>query len=903
MAGAGPGGKEVGRLNLKVVPETSGFVAKLKAFAERVESQVKISIPVSIDDSSVMDDVSRLQARLDAMNLNVPVNANLDSAGVKIQMVVLINELNIMAKAANPTIDVDVDSGGAIAQMTVLTRGVGAGASSAGHMGRQIALWGPLIFVAAVAIAAIGPAFAVILPLVAALGLAVGVIAFGFDALKKTLAPIVKGFGEMRAAIGSALTAGLNPLVATFVSKVMPVIKNGLVAFATFMNGAMKSLFGFLNSASGISLLGQFFTGLATAMKPFGALLAPLAEVFLRLSIAALPALQMMGDALLKVTTQFAGFLAKGTSTKIITESMSNLGQVMSILGNLVGDVFPTLFAAVGPTIALLSGFGATLGAMFAILKPVFTFLGKYPTVLGAFGAALAVIVVGLGLFAGVMAVVNLVLATNPFVLILIGLVALAAGLVYAYKKSETFRNIVNGVFSAIGAVVSTVVGFIVSHWKLFAAILLAPISPLLAIGAGLVMLYKKSETFRNIVSGAFNAIKSAVVGFASIFVSVLASIVAPFAAIVNAALWLWDVLFGHSVFPDLLAAIGAFVGVFKAYFAMWAAVFTFVLGIIKTVMTAIWSVIKTVWTGIVVTISTAIALVRAVFSAGFGVLRAVAGAVWNGIKAVIMGVINVIRAAIAAWVAGVRAVISGGMNAAKAVVSAVWNGIKAVITGAIRTILAVVRGVSAVAGVFRSAFNSAKSAVTSAVGNIMSFVKGVPGKIKSALTIDLSGAGSKLMTSFGNGIAKAGQAALQKVKDIANKIKGLLPGSPIRWGPLTSWNNGGAGKRLMEMFAYGIGQRQNLVVGQVQKVARAMDSAFEVPNLAAMFDGSAFGGVTGTLSTQIGAIVDNTTGPQPQEIIMNWQTGRGVMIDIAEQEMASKEFVAAQQNRMGVPA
>lgn len=40
--------------------------------------------------------------------------------------------------------------------------------------------------------------------------------------------------------------------------------------------------------------------------------------------------------------------------------------------------------------------------------------------------------------------------ATGPVGLIIIGLTALAAGLVYAYKRSETFRNIVNGAFRAV---------------------------------------------------------------------------------------------------------------------------------------------------------------------------------------------------------------------------------------------------------------------------------------------------------------------------------------------------------------------------------------------------------------------------------------------------------------------
>lgn len=85
----------------------------------------------------------------------------------------------------------------------------------------------------------------------------------------------------------------------------------------------------------------------------------------------------------------------------------------------------------------------------------------------------------------------NAALSANPIGLIIVGLVALAAGLVIAYKKSATFRNIVNGAFSAItGAVkpvinvfthgipnaVSGVVGFVKAHWKPIIAIMLGPL-------------------------------------------------------------------------------------------------------------------------------------------------------------------------------------------------------------------------------------------------------------------------------------------------------------------------------------------------------------------------------------------------------------------------------------------
>ncbi|MFD8937330.1 peptidoglycan DD-metalloendopeptidase family protein [Streptomyces sp. NPDC059578] len=53
--------------------------------------------------------------------------------------------------------------------------------------------------------------------------------------------------------------------------------------------------------------------------------------------------------------------------------------------------------------------------------------------------------------WAAAQAIFNAVMALNPLTLIIIGVIALGVALVVAYKKSETFRGIVQGAFKAIG--------------------------------------------------------------------------------------------------------------------------------------------------------------------------------------------------------------------------------------------------------------------------------------------------------------------------------------------------------------------------------------------------------------------------------------------------------------------
>ncbi len=91
----------------------------------------------------------------------------------------------------------------------------------------------------------------------------------------------------------------------------------------------------------------------------------------------------------------------------------------------------------------------------------------------------------------------NAAMDANPIGLVVIAVALLVAGLVIAYKKSETFRNIVNGAFGAVKTVVLgalsaiknavvKVISFIVAHWKIFAValatILLGPLAGLVVL-------------------------------------------------------------------------------------------------------------------------------------------------------------------------------------------------------------------------------------------------------------------------------------------------------------------------------------------------------------------------------------------------------------------------------------
>jgi len=146
-------------------------------------------------------------------------------------------------------------------------------------------------------------------------------------------------------------------------------------------------------------------------------------------------------------------------------------------------------------------------------------------------GAALATAAAQKVLTAGQWAL-NAAMRANPIGLIITGLTLLVGGLIYAYKKSETFRNIVNGALGAVKNAAAGIANFftgtvwprIQSAWN--------------GISSG-------AATAKNLVVGAFNSI----VGFAQsvpgkiggFFKGVGSAVSAPFKAAFQAVRNAWN--------------------------------------------------------------------------------------------------------------------------------------------------------------------------------------------------------------------------------------------------------------------------------------------------------------------------------------------------------------------------
>lgn len=145
---------------------------------------------------------------------------------------------------------------------------------------------------------------------------------------------------------------------------------------------------------------------------------------------------------------------AAGPFVKILADGLAGLGPAL-------GQFFGNLTQGAGGAATAFTGFFDVLNWLIPALGNVIGWLAQMLPVLGPLVAAGLAIVAVIRVWTAVQAILNLVLAANPLMLIVIAIAALVAAFVYAYTSSQTFRDIVNGVFSAVTGFIGGAVDWI----------------------------------------------------------------------------------------------------------------------------------------------------------------------------------------------------------------------------------------------------------------------------------------------------------------------------------------------------------------------------------------------------------------------------------------------------------
>ena len=383
-------------------------------------------------------------------------------------------------------------------------------------------------------------------------------------------------------------------------------------------------------------------------------------------------------------------------------------------------------------------------------VKNVFEWIQKLSPVIAAVGTAIAglalvgfiqnfkTIIASTKLWTAAQWLLNAAMSANPIALVVIAIAALVAAFVVLWNKSEAFRNFWIGLWDNVKAVASTaweaITGFFSAAWDTIKAVWDVVLGYFQTLWAGIQTTFSVvSEVLSGFFSAAWNAIKA-----------------------------IWDFVVGY-------------------YQGIWngiKAVFSVVSSVLTSFFSAAWNGIKAVWNAVVAYYQGIWDGIKAVFSVASSVLTEFFSAAWNGIK-------------------GIWDTVSGYF-------SGIWESVKSVFSG--------------VESWFQSIFSAAWTAVQGVFSNFGSFFQGLWDTIKNTFS-DL---GSSLSDAIGGAVRSGLNGVLSMIESTINNGISLINGAIGLINALPGVNVGTIGSLSLPRLAKGgiVDNATTAIIGEDGKEA-----------------------------------------------------------------------------------
>ena len=255
------------------------------------------------------------------------------------------------------------------------------------------------------------------------------------------LQTLIRAYGKMSSAqkvtlenVNMMIDAGFNPLnqicdaTGESMSDLYKRISDGKVSFSE-LEAAVEAA---------TSQGGQFYNGMLEASQTFSGRMSTLKDNVSALTGELTSGLfAALGELVVKLNEVVVSFL----------DSDEKMAQLKETIG-----IATAVVAAAGTAFLTYKGYVAAATAIEVIHTAATTAMTAAHKAAEAGATGLAVAQAGL----------NAVLKANPIGLVVAALAALAAGLVTAYKTSETFRNAVNSAFASVKKIAQNAIGTVV---------------------------------------------------------------------------------------------------------------------------------------------------------------------------------------------------------------------------------------------------------------------------------------------------------------------------------------------------------------------------------------------------------------------------------------------------------
>lgn len=556
--------------------------------------------------------------------------------------------------------------------------------------------------------------------------------------IKTSIGPIVAGFidlaaqasdfgGQLGGKVANALSTFAGFLsridVGSLLEDALPILQ-ALGGFLSNVGTIARELFGVFNTdgANAAGVLGELAGKLAAflqsaegqaALKAIGQAMQTIAgeagQVFLTLLQQLAPIIVALAPGVAELATQLGN---------VLVPALETLGPILSDVAGFLSDNMTWL----GPVAAAVLAVAAAY-RVYTAAKQAWIATEKIAQALHLKAVAQWIATTAATVANTVATAANAAMRAGAFVASWI-----ASTAVMIAQKAAMVANLV-----IMGVVRAATIAWTAVQWLLNIALLANPIGlviiAIVALVAGIILLWKKSETFRTIVLAVWAAIKVAAKGTIDWFMNTAV----PFLKRV------WDLI---------VAGVKFFVNIAVANFRLWQTVTAAVVNAIRSVVSTVWNAIG-------------------------NIIRAAV----DRVKATIEG-IKIIVSRISTFFSQARAAVIDRVNALVAFV----RSIPGRIVGALGNLGAILysKGRSIIEGLIngiRSMFGAVANVARNIVGTITDFFPGSPAKEGP-----LSGSGyalyrgRHLVRDFASGVLDAEGAARSAMERVMNSAIGRMP-------------------------------------------------------------------------------------------------------------------------------
>lgn len=305
---ADAGGREVGRISIRVVPNTDGFRRRVRDEVERVERSESADIRVLPDLDGFRQRVS-----VATRDLEATVRLRVDRSSID----QLINDLPGRPGGSTAALG----GGGDITQVLKL------GAIAAA-----------VLAAAAPAVGLVTTALLALPGVLAAIAAPVSAIALGMDGIKKAAERLKDPFDDLKSAMSDVNMRMFTPVFDTL-GKVIPKLKNGLPAVSQGMAAMAQAFADTVTSEEGLTRIQNMLMNISSGLLTASPGVASFTDAFMTLAEKLTSKLPKIGQWFSDIGSQFSTWVDKISADGRLDAAFNGLGSTIAWIVDVLGDL------------------------------------------------------------------------------------------------------------------------------------------------------------------------------------------------------------------------------------------------------------------------------------------------------------------------------------------------------------------------------------------------------------------------------------------------------------------------------------------------------------------------------------------------------------------------------------